>query len=467
VARTGTASDTEHDVWAVEVSGDNHRSIQSIFLRRLATTWVTVATVCLLVIVLVCVHLRRVSERDAALRHGRLVAAVIEPGRGGDLSDSVARIQSRYDELVAVGTIGVAGEVRDVHPGRKAYRRAMTEAVETLIPDPRSQAEPPKTYTTQVTTPGSRDSVRVTAVLATVADDHAPSAQRLVIMSAPARGVRTVYFAIMLLWPIGVATVMMFASIYTWFDASLSRPLRELALALEEPSNESGHRKRVAVRGGRELVQIATRADDLIREVAETHKRQDRFEQRAKERIEDRVARVDQQLRRAEDRAMTDPMTHLKNRAHLEAELEAIFRRHRDADREVCAVMLDLDNFKRHNDRYGHQAGDALLAFTGSLLIGTTRAEDVAIRYGGDEFLLILPDVSAAEAARVAERIIKLFAQHARQFHDRPPVSMSAGVASARADRAASGHELVAKADRALYKAKHRGKNDVATFSAA
>jgi len=271
----------------------------------------------------------------------------------------------------------------------------------------------------------------------------------------------------MLLWPIGVATVMMFASIYSWFDAALTRPLRQLALALEEPSSGTGHRHRLAIGGGSELVDIATSTDRLIRDLAETTTRQDRFEERAMVRIAERVHSVDQKLRRAKDHAMTDSITRLKNRAFLEENLEAVFELHRRSKQDVCAIMLDLDNFKQHNDRYGHQAGDELLAFTGSLLSGATRPEDVAIRYGGDEFLLIMPDVGPEQAAHAAKRLIRLFAQHARQFDEEPAVSMSAGVASARCDGAATGHNLVAQADRALYQAKNGGKNDVATFSAA
>lgn len=449
------------------MSDDRLRSIQSIFLRRLVTTWATVASVCLIVIVIVCVHLRSVGERDAALRHGRLVAAAIEPGRGGAIGASVARIQSRYDGLLAVGTVSSTGKLLEVFPPRKAYQLALQQAVDTTFPHPLVHTVPADSYTIDVPAPKGDALVRATAVLANMVDDKTLSAQRLVILSAAAPGLRTAYFAIMLLWPIGVATVMMFASIYSWFDAALTRPLRQLALALEEPSSGTGHRHRLAIGGGSELVDIATSTDRLIRDLAETTTRQDRFEERAMVRIAERVHSVDQKLRRAKDHAMTDSITRLKNRAFLEENLEAVFELHRRSKQDVCAIMLDLDNFKQHNDRYGHQAGDELLAFTGSLLSGATRPEDVAIRYGGDEFLLIMPDVGPEQAAHAAKRLIRLFAQHARQFDEEPAVSMSAGVASARCDGAATGHNLVAQADRALYQAKNGGKNDVATFSAA
>jgi len=288
----------------------------------------------------------------------------------------------------------------------------------------------------------------------------------VLLMAAPP-GIRTVYFATMLLWPIGVAVVMMFASIYQWFDSSMTLPLRKLVAALSEPMNGEGHRRRAAIDGGRELVQIAHRVDDLMRTIAEAQTRQELYLEDVCDRLKDRQAGLDQKLRRAEDKAMVDPITRLRNRAFLEVHLEAMFERHRDTGADFSAVMFDLDYVKQHNDRYGHQSGDELLAFAGSLVAGNTRAEDVGIRYGGDEFLLLLPGIDPDHAARVAERIIKMFAQHSRQFRQEPVVSMSAGVAALRRDAATSGHDLVAKADRALYRAKRGGRNAVAAFSAA
>jgi diguanylate cyclase (GGDEF)-like protein len=101
------------------------------------------------------------------------------------------------------------------------------------------------------------------------------------------------------------------------------------------------------------------------------------------------------------------------------------------------------------------------------LLSGSTRAEDIVVRYGGDEFLLLLPGVERDQAVQIADRMVKLFGQHARRAPDGLVVSMSAGVASMRRDSANSGHDLIAQADRALYKAKRRGKNAVADYSAA
>ena len=207
--------------------------------------------------------------------------------------------------------------------------------------------------------------------------------------------------------------------------------------------------------------------DELLRIYRETHRQHEQSQLDAHERLVDRQAGLDRQLRRAEDKAMTDPITHLRNRAFLESHLDTLFEQHERSGSELSAVMFDLDFFKQHNDRYGHQSGDELLAFAGSLMAGSTRAEDVSVRYGGDEFLMVLPGGDPDQAARIADRIVKMFAQHSRQFGLEPVVSMSAGVASLRRDAATSSRDLIDKADRALYRAKRRGKNGVAVFSAA
>ena len=128
----------------------------------------------------------------------------------------------------------------------------------------------------------------------------------------------------------------------------------------------------------------------------------------------------------------------------------------------MSAVLIDLDNFKIHNDTHGHQAGDQMLEFVGALLKGSIRPEDFAIRYGGDEFVLLLPSCDAQQAGTLAERILKLFGQYARRMGKASNVSLSAGVASIKSDGARSGLELIAQADTALYAAKRIGKNTVA-----
>jgi diguanylate cyclase (GGDEF)-like protein len=125
-------------------------------------------------------------------------------------------------------------------------------------------------------------------------------------------------------------------------------------------------------------------------------------------------------------------------------------------------IMLDVDEFKQFNDTYGHAAGDVILRELGSLLIQHVRGEDVACRYGGDEFLIILPDVSQEITRERAE----ILCEHARSINvpfdgqTLGDITLSLGVVVFPEDGSTS--ELLLKAaDAALYRAKHEGRNRV------
>jgi len=169
------------------------------------------------------------------------------------------------------------------------------------------------------------------------------------------------------------------------------------------------------------------------------------------------------QLRRVKDQASTDPLTGLRNRAGLETQLELLYQQQVVRDADLAAVMLDTDNFKTYNDTHGHMVGDELLRSIGALLRQSIRPADIAVRYGGDEFLLLLPGANAEQASVIAGRIVKLFSQQSGHLGQHDTVSMSAGVASLRGDGCESGHALVHQADVALYEAKRNGKNMVST----
>jgi len=123
--------------------------------------------------------------------------------------------------------------------------------------------------------------------------------------------------------------------------------------------------------------------------------------------------------------------------------------------------MLDIDYFKTLNDTLGHRAGDHLLEFTGDLLRQCLRPQDLAVRYGGDEFVLILPAVTAKDARTIAERTVRLFAQQARLLEVNPKPSMSGGVASLWQHEPETPEGLLAIADEALYLSKRSGKSCV------
>ena len=167
------------------------------------------------------------------------------------------------------------------------------------------------------------------------------------------------------------------------------------------------------------------------------------------------------QLSRAEREADTDPLTKLYNRRALERELPLLFDdSQQNTSRELTAVWFDVDHFKQLNDTLGHQAGDELLTFIGQLLTTTIRkSTDLAVRYGGDEFVLILPDTSATTAIAISERIRRLFLQRSRLLDTvSPRPTISAGVASMREHGIQSWQALLERADEAMYVAKQNSR---------
>ena len=157
--------------------------------------------------------------------------------------------------------------------------------------------------------------------------------------------------------------------------------------------------------------------------------------------------------------ALRDGLTNLYNRRFLEEMLERLCA---DAERRkasVSAIMLDLDHFKVVNDQHGHAAGDAVLREVAAGILSCLRSVDVVCRYGGEEFAIILPDCSVANAAANAEQI-------RGRLHDRTtagglPVTVSLSVASI-PETCGRQLELIPQADAALYAAKQQGRDRVA-----
>jgi diguanylate cyclase (GGDEF)-like protein len=129
-----------------------------------------------------------------------------------------------------------------------------------------------------------------------------------------------------------------------------------------------------------------------------------------------------------------------------------------EADAPLAVVICDLDHFKRINDLHGHAEGDAVLARVATLLAASVRAEDMVVRWGGEEFVLLLPRLDLARAARVAARArLAMAAQLFTPQHQ--PITLSFGVAERRGGEAVD--QVIRRADEALYRAKRSGRNQV------
>ncbi|QDU35377.1 Diguanylate cyclase DosC [Poriferisphaera corsica] len=173
-------------------------------------------------------------------------------------------------------------------------------------------------------------------------------------------------------------------------------------------------------------------------------------------------------VEKLEDIAATDPLTGLANRRAFARALGRYFAASTRDDTDLACIMIDLDGFKALNDTLGHQNGDKLLQHTSRVLQQFLRRSDLAGRFGGDEFVLLLPNTNQQRAIQVAERIQDEFRKEiSRQImdeHDQIKLSMSMGLATLRVSEAKSPQALIECADKTLYAAKRSGKDQLLVY---
>ena len=162
------------------------------------------------------------------------------------------------------------------------------------------------------------------------------------------------------------------------------------------------------------------------------------------------------------NQVIRDPVTGLFNRRYMTESLEREVHRARRGGTPLGIVMLDVDHFKPFNDRFGHEAGDRLLRTLGEFLRTRTRGQDIACRYGGDEFTLILPGASLDVTRRRAEELRREFKRLGLLEPALGPVTLSMGVATF-PGHGSTWEEVLREADGALYRAKHAGRDQVAS----
>ena len=155
--------------------------------------------------------------------------------------------------------------------------------------------------------------------------------------------------------------------------------------------------------------------------------------------------------------ATRDPLTRLLNRREMDDTLEKEFSRATRYNAPLALLFIDCDDFKAVNDSYGHKCGDALLKHLADHISSLIRKDDLAFRFAGDEFVIILPNQSSEEAQKASERLKKIFKKHPLEFDDITiPVSFSCGVASTEDGEVKNPADLVKKADERLYEVKKK-----------
>lgn len=178
------------------------------------------------------------------------------------------------------------------------------------------------------------------------------------------------------------------------------------------------------------------------------------------------IAEGMQQQRIFSEKAQTDFLTGLRNRHWLDERLPEILL-HQNAGNFPCSVMMmDIDNFKAFNDRYGHLAGDRVLQAVATVVRENLRERDVAIRYGGEELMIVLPDTGGRNAEQIAQRLCARVREQDVEFYDGdflPAVTVSIGVYTI--TKGDSPEQVLNKVDTALYLAKHKGRDQVVVWT--
>jgi diguanylate cyclase (GGDEF)-like protein len=170
-----------------------------------------------------------------------------------------------------------------------------------------------------------------------------------------------------------------------------------------------------------------------------------------------------QALQQTMELAITDGLTKLFNHRYFQERLDQEVRRSRRYKHSISLIMADIDFFKTYNDQFGHPRGDTALKGVANIMRTMTRETDILARYGGEEFVIILPETSKDEAAGLARRICSAIEEEDVFGEETLPggkFTISKGVA-AMPDDAANKQDLIDSADKALYKAKHKGRNQV------
>lgn len=177
--------------------------------------------------------------------------------------------------------------------------------------------------------------------------------------------------------------------------------------------------------------------------------------------LEQRLFSIERLKNRIKEQSIRDPLTNLYNRRFLNEFMERELALARRNQKPLAVVMLDLDHFKQLNDQFGHQTGDKVIELVAKHLLRQSRRTDILFRYGGEEFLIILPNTSATQAKHLAENW-RAHVEQAQVFakHQAVSITVSAGIA-VYPEHGTTAFNLIQAADEALYQAKAAGRNQV------
>lgn len=235
----------------------------------------------------------------------------------------------------------------------------------------------------------------------------------------------------------------------------VSGPIHALTKAADRIGRESGVTSLPRLRGSSEVIHLSTSLRSLLLRIGFV----ERLTQEAEAKAAEEAKKFAHDIASLRKLAETDPLTNLLNRrAFMDAAADAM-RYYQRYNRTIATLIVDIDHFKRVNDLHGHAAGDAVIRRVGELIAQTLRDTDKVARFGGEEFVVLLREVSEHDAHELAERIRLVIAESRIPFDGKElGVTVSIGCAAISGlDRDIE--ELIERADRALYAAKAAGRN--------
>lgn len=250
---------------------------------------------------------------------------------------------------------------------------------------------------------------------------------------------------------IGLAVAALGALLAWWLAGRVSRNLSSIVRAARDVEAGKDGAEIPLLSSSEELQSLSTSLNRMTRRLQTAN-------QEMEATVRERTAELQEANFKLGQLAQRDPLTGLLNRRGLDAVFKSALAVAHRSGRPLAVAMVDIDHFKRINDQHGHDVGDAVLVALARLIKKRVRQADVVARFGGEEFVVVLPDTNLDGAEQLAQLLVEAVASH-----EQPPygsVTISVGVAEASGE-ATDLTELLQRADAAMYRAKHLGRNQV------
>jgi len=219
-----------------------------------------------------------------------------------------------------------------------------------------------------------------------------------------------------------------------------------------------------ALSGSGQTEELSAEIQKVIEDTRSTESSQRKFESQMSNMMKE-VETLHKQLEQVREDSLTDALTGIANRKAFDEELERVFQHSHENKLPFCVVIADIDYFKKFNDTYGHLVGDKVLRFVAITIKSCVKGKDMAARFGGEEFVLILPETDITGAGAVAEQVriavSKCTLKDQAKNKDFGKITISLGIAQFKPSDQPK--DVLKRADQALYQAKENGRNRVET----